>query len=110
MSKQLNIVMHSSVGRFGRITDGAYEFEELTGNTFFYEPRTLVCGSDGSSVVWRYSQNSDLSGATVLPETYNYVDFSWLDVDNTVQGYYRCTMSNSISYTVGVYDTRLTTG
>ena len=102
--------MHSSVGRFGRITDGAYEFEELTGNTFFYEPLTLVCGSNGSPVVWRYSQNSDLSGASVLPETYNYVDFSWLDVNNTKQGYYRCTMSNAISYTVGVYDTTLTTG
>ena len=106
----VNRVMHSSVGRFGRITDGAYKFEELTGNTFFYEPLTLVCGSNGSPVVWSYLQNSDLSGASVLPETYNYVDFSWLDVNNTKQGYYRCTMSNAISYTVGVYDTTLTTG
>ena len=99
-----------SVGRFGRITNGALGFEVLTGNTFFYEPQTLVCGSDGSSVVWRYSQNSDLSDGSILTETSNYIDFSWLDIDNTKQGYYRCTLSNSGSYTVGVYDTALTTG
>ena len=96
--------------RFGRITNGGLEFEVLTGNTFFYGPQTLVCGSDGSPVVWRYSQNSDLSDGSILTETSNYVDFSWLDVDITMQGYYQCTLSNSISYTVGVYDTALTTG
>ena len=85
-------------------------FEELTGNTFFYEPQTLVCGSDGSPVVWRYSQNSDLSDGSILTETSNYVDFSWLDVDITMQGYYQCSLSNSGSYTVGVFDTALTTG
>ena len=99
-----------SVGRFGRIINGGLEFEALTGNTFFYEPLTLVCGSDGSLVAWTYSQNSDLSRPSVLLETSNYVDFSWLDVDNTMQGYYRCTISNTISHTVGVYDTTLTTG
>ena len=99
----VKIVIHLSVGRFGRITNGAFEFEELTGNTFFYEPQTLVCGSDGSPVVWSYSQNSDLSDGSILPETSNYVDFSWLDIDNTMQGYYRCTLSNSNAYTVGVY-------
>ena len=86
------------------------EIEELTGNTFFYEPQTLVCGSDGSSVEWSYSQNSDLSDESILTETSNYVDFSWLDIDNTMQGYYRCTLSNSVTYTVGVYDTASTTG
>ena len=99
----VKIVIHLSVARFGRITNGAFEFEELTGNTFFYEPQTLVCGSDGSPVVWRYSQNSDLSDGSILPETSNYVDFSWLDIDNTMQGFYRCTLSNSNAYTVGVY-------
>ena len=98
-----------SVGRFGRITNGAYGFEALTGNTFLYDSQTLVCGSDGSPVVWRHSQNSDLSVASTLTETSNYIGFSWLDV-NTMQGYYRCTISNSISYTVGVYDTTSTTG
>ena len=96
--------------RFGRITNGGLEFEVLTGNTFFYGPQTLVCGSDGSPVVWRYSQNSDLSDGSILTETSNYVDFSWLDIDNTMQGYYRCALSNSGSYTVGVYDRTLTTG
>ena len=82
----------------------------MTGNAFLYQSQTLVCGSDGSPVVWRYSQHSDLSGGSILTETSNYVDFSWLDVDTTMQGYYRCTLSNSNSYTVGVYDTALTTG
>ena len=99
-----------SVGRFGRIRNGVLGFELLTGDTFFYEPQTLVCGSDGSPVVWRYSQNSDLSDGSILTETSNYVDFSWLDVDNTMQGYYRCMLSNSVTYTVGVYDRTLTTG
>ena len=106
----VKIVIHLSVGRFGRITNEAFGFEVLTGDTFFYEQQTLVCGSDGSPVVWRYSQKADLSGASILTETLNYVDFSWLDVDNNMQGYYRCTLSNSNSYTVGVYDTALTTG
>ena len=82
----------------------------MTGNTFFYESQTLVCGNDGSPVVWRYSQKSNLSGANMLTETTNYVDFSWLDVDVTMQGYYQCMITESISYTVGVYDTSLTTG
>ena len=99
-----------SVGRFGRITNGALGFETLTGNTFFYEPQTLVCGSDGNPVVWSYSRYSDLSNGSILTETSNYADFSWLDVDNTMQGYYRCTQSNHVSYTVGVYDTSVTTG
>ena len=104
-------IIHFSVGRFGRITNGAYEFEELTGNAFFFGPQTLLCGSDGSPVVWEYSQNSDLSvPTTTLTETSKLVDFSLLDVLNTMQGYYRCTISNSISHTVGVYDTTSTTG
>ena len=106
----MEITIHFSVGRFGRITNGAYAFEELTGNTFFYDSQTLVCGSDGSPVVWRYSQNSDLSVASTQPETSNLVDFSLLEVDNTMQGYYWCTISSSIHYTVGVYDTTSTTG
>ena len=103
-------VIHFSVGRFGRITNGAYEFEELTVNTFLFGPQTLVCGSDGSPVVWEYSQNSDLSVASIQPETSNLVDFSLLEVVNTMQGYYLCVISNSISFTVGVYDTTSTTG
>ena len=83
----------------------------MTGNTFLYDSQILVCGSDGSPVVWEYSQNSDLSvPTTTLTETSNYVGFSWLNVVNTMQGYYRCTIINSISYTVGVYDTTSTTG
>ena len=106
----IKILNHLSGAIFGRITKGGLEFEELTGNTFFYDSQTLVCRSDGSPVEWKYSQNSDLSGSITLQETSNYVGFSWLDVVNTMQGYYRCTISSSTSYTVGVYDTASTTG
>ena len=82
----------------------------MAGNTFFYQSQTLVCGSDGSPVVWKYSQNSDISDGSILTETSNYVDFSWLDVDITMQGYYQCMVNDSISFTVGVYDTTSTTG
>ena len=83
----------------------------MSGNTFLYDSQTLVCGGDGNLVAWKYSQNADLSVPnTTLTETFNYVDFSWLDVLNTMQGYYRCMTNNSISYTVGVYDTTSTTG
>ena len=99
-----------SVGRFGRIASGPLLFEVLTGNTFFYEPQTLVCESYGSPVVWRYSQNSDLSDGYRLTESFNYVDISWLNVAIAIQGYYQCMISSSISYTVGVYDRTLTTG
>ena len=102
--------MHFSVGRFGRLTNGNYEIEELTGDTFFYESQTLMCGSDGSPVVWRYSQNSDLSNPEILQESYNYVDFSWLEVDNTRQGYYQCQIGNGIRYIIGLYDQTITTG
>ena len=99
------------VAGFGRITNGGLKFEELTGNTFFYESQTFVCGSDSSPVVWRYSQNSDLSDPEILQESYNYVNFSWLEVNNTKQGYYQCEIpSVSLSHTIGVYDTNLTTG
>ena len=100
-----------SGARFGRISNGGLEFEELSGNTFLYDSQTLVCGGDGNLVAWEYSQNADLSiSNTTLQETFNYVDFSWLDVLNTMQGYYRCTISDPISFTVGVYDKTVTTG
>ena len=100
-----------SVAGFGRITDGGLKFEELTGSTFFYQSQTLVCGSNGSPVVWRYSQSSDLSNSEILQESYNHVNFSWLEVNNTKQGYYQCEIpSVFLSHTIGVYDTNLTTG
>ena len=82
----------------------------MTGETFFYEPQTLVCGSDGSPVVWKYSQNSGLSDPEILQESYNYVNFSWLEVNNTKQGHYHCQAGYSTSYTVGLYDIGLTKG
>ena len=106
----VKMVIHFPVVRFGRIANGGLEFEELTGNTFFYESQTLVCGSDVSPVVWRYSQNSDLSDPEILQESYNYVKFSWLKVNNTKRGYYQCQTGDSMSYTVGLYNKGLTKG
>ena len=100
-----------SVGRFGRISNGGMKFEELISNTLFYESQTFACGSDGSSVAWRYSQNSDLSNSEILQESCNHLNYSWLEVDNTKQGYYQCEiLSVSLSHKIGVYDTNLTTG
>ena len=69
-----------------------------------------MCGSDGGPVVWRYSQDSDLSNSEILQESYNYVDFSWLEVDITRQGYYQCQIGNGIRYIIGLYDQTITTG
>ena len=44
----VKIVIHLSVGILERIANEAFGLEESTGNTFLYEPQTLVCGSDGS--------------------------------------------------------------
>ena len=60
--------------------------------------------------LWRYSHNSDLSGASILLETSNYVDISWLYVNNTMQGYYQCLIGNGVSRIIGLYDQSLTTG
>ena len=62
-------------------------------------------------IAWKYSKNSDLSSHEDLNATYSSTEtgLSWLDVDNTKQGYYQCQISSS-SYTVGVYDTSVTTG
>ena len=93
------------------VSIGGMKFEELISNTFFYHSQTFACGSDGSPIVWRYSQNSDLSNQEMLQESYDHVNYSWLEVDNTKQGYYQCEIpSVSISHTISVYNTNFTTG
>ena len=77
-----------------------------------YNSLTLACGGEENDVItWKFSQNSDLSTHQDLTSTYSSMEtgLSWLDVDNTKQGYYQCQISSS-SYTVGVYDTSVTTG
>ena len=81
-------------------------------NIFLYNSLTLACGGEENDVItWRFSDNSDLSSPEDLTATYSSLEtgLSWLDVDNTKQGYYQCQISSS-SYTVGVYDTSVTTG
>ena len=62
-------------------------------------------------ITWRFSKNSDLSVHKNLTVTHSSTEtgLSWLNVDNTKQGYYQCQIS-SLFYTVGVYDTSVTTG
>ena len=81
-------------------------------NVFLYNSLTLACGGQNNDVItWKFSENSDLSSHEDLNATYSSMEtgLSWLDVDNTKQGYYQCQISSS-SYTVGVYDTSVTTG
>ena len=73
---------------------------------------TLACGGKENDVItWRFSENSDLSSHEDLTATYSSTEtgLSWLGVDKIKQGYYQCQISSS-SYTVGVYDTYVTTG
>ena len=87
-------------------------FNPLDNNIFVYKPLTLACGGqENDMITWRFAENSDLSSLEDLTATYSSMETgsSWLDVDNTKQGYYQCQISSS-SYTVGVYDTSVTTG
>ena len=73
---------------------------------------TLACGGEeNDAITWKFSLNSNLTSNEVLTATYSGMGsgLSWLEVDNTKQGYYQCQIS-SLSYTVGVYDTSVTTG
>ena len=73
---------------------------------------TLACGGQENDVItWKFSQNSDLTSHEDLVAAYSDIraGLSWLDVENTKQGYYQCQISSSY-YTVGVYDTSVTAG
>ena len=80
---------------------------------FLYPPLTLACGGEeNDEIVWKFSENPDLSSHVDLNATYSDIKtgLSWLDVDSTKQGYYRCQIGNSSSYTVGLYDRTITKG
>ena len=96
---------------FGELTDEGLNFNPLD-NTFLYKSLTLACGGQENDVItWRFSENADLSSHEDLTATYISMKtgLSWLDVDNTKQGYYQCQI-NSPSYTVGIFDTSVVTG
>ena len=89
-------------------------FRLLTGNVFIFESTTLACkGEVNSSVItWRYSVNADLSSSGEITATYVSTEtgVSWLEVDNSKQGYYQCQIDSTSINTVGIYDIQKTTG
>ena len=100
--------------KFGELIDGGLNFNSLTGNTFIFKSIILACKGDVNSatIAWQYSVNADLSSSEVQTATYlsTQTGVSWLSVDNTKQGYYQCYIDSTNIYTVGVYDTKKTTG
>ena len=87
-------------------------FQTINANAFLFNSLTLACGGEEDDMItWRFSLNSNLTSHEVLTATYSGMGsgLSWLKVDNIKQGYYQCQTSSS-SYTVGVYDTSVTTG
>ena len=100
------------VERFGELIIGGLDFNSLDVNQFIYKSLTLAYGGQVNDVItWRFSENSDLTSDEALTATYSNTGtgLNWLNVENTKQGYYQCQISSS-SYTVGVYDTSVTTG
>ncbi|KAI6658177.1 Macrophage mannose receptor 1 [Oopsacas minuta] len=99
------------VGRFGELTNERFDFQLIKSNTFLFTSLTLACGSNENNViVWNYSVNSDLSNGEVLTAIYSSTEngLSWLTVDIYKQGYYQC-QTNSLTFTIGLYNTSLTT-
>ena len=108
----LNIISPNLGDTFGELINGGLNFNLLENNIFLYRSLTLACGGQENDVItWKFSQSSDLSSHENLTPTYSDIGtgLSWLNVDNTKQGYYQCQTSLS-SYTVGVYDTSVTIG
>ena len=100
------------VERFGELINGGLNFQTINANTILFNSLTLACGGQENDVItWKFSQNSDLRANEVLTATYSDMGsgLSWLEVEKIKQGYYQCQISSSF-YTVGVYDTSVTTG
>ncbi|KAI6657349.1 RyPTPR4a [Oopsacas minuta] len=101
----------TTVGGFGKLTNGGLDFETISENTFLFISNTLAYGGEENiAITWIFSENSDLSDSEVLTATYSSTEagWSWLTVDITKQGYYQCQV-NSETYTIGLYDNSLTT-
>ena len=89
------------------------DFQTINRNTFFFSSLTLACGGEESiTISWKYSQISDFITSEELTATYSNSEtgLSWLDVDNSKQGYYHCQIGNGIRYIIGLYDQTITTG
>ena len=103
------------VNIFGRLTDGGLTFDPFIRDTFLYNISTkLACMNTENSdaITWQYSSNADLSTSEEITPTYLSTEtgVSWISVDNSKQGYYHCQIDNTNRYTVGIYNTELTTG
>ena len=73
----------------------------------------LACaGEESTTISWKYSQISDFTTSEELTATYSSSEtgLSWLDVDNSKQGYYQCQIGSEIRYIIGLYDQTTTTG
>ena len=99
--------------RFGELFNEGLDFQTINSNTFLFNSLTLACGGDESTTVsWKYSQITDFTTSEELTATYSSSEtgLSWLDIDNSKQGYYQCQIGNGIRYTIGLYDQTITTG
>ena len=101
------------VQRYGELTNEGLDFQTINSNTFLFNSLTLACGGEESTTIsWKYSQISDFTTSEELTATYSSSEtgLSWLDVDNSKQGYYQCQIGNGIRYIIGLYDQTITTG
>ena len=101
------------VERFGELISEGLNFQTMNRNTFLFDSLTLACrGEEGNTISWKYSQISDFTTSEELTATFSSLEtgLSWLDVDNSKQGYYQCQIGNGIRYIIGLYDQNITTG
>ena len=104
---------YSIVERFGELINEGLDFQTMNRNTFLFNSLTLACGGEESTTIsWKYSQISDFTTSEELTATYSSSEtgLSWLDVDNSKQGYYQCQIGNDNIYIIGLYDQTMTTG
>ena len=95
----------ASLDHFGQLVNGGLDFEVLQNGTILQGSLTLVCRGDGTSETqWIYSQNLDLSNNQEINATFNIqTGLSWLKVDDSKQGVYKCQINDTTSYMVGLY-------
>ena len=95
----------NSLDQFGQLVNGGLNFKVLQNGTVLNGSLTLVCKGDGiSETQWIYSQNLDLSNNQEINATFNIqTELSWLNVDDSKQGVYKCQINDTTSYMVGLY-------
>ena len=78
-----------------------------------FSSRTLACGGgENSTISWEFIQISGFVTSEELIATYSSSEtgLSWLEVDNSKQGYYQCLIDDVVKYTIGLFDQTTTTG